>query len=127
MSNFTAILLTLATLGLMVLCLGVFYTRAHLRMDEIVTGVVNGVPISTKYRWLMLLNDFLGYAITCVLLLSIFGFGYLRAAGVVGNPSVESVAFFCGTACAWGAVTVGVFSASLVFYMVSVLRETKRT
>ena len=126
MSNLTSILLMLATFGFMLLVLALFFTRAHERMDEIVTGVVNGVPVSTRYRWLLLLYDYLGYALACVVLLSVFGIGFFSAADGLTDPRLETLAYFCGSASAWGAVGVVVFVAAWVFYMVSLLRREKR-
>ena len=44
-TDLTIIFGTLGAYALLILCLIFLMTRGHQRMDEVVTGVVNGVPI----------------------------------------------------------------------------------
>ena len=125
MSDFTAILLILGTFGFTVLCLVLCMTRAHHRMDEVVSGVVNGVPIATKYRWLLFLFDFLGYANVAVVLLSVFAVGFYAAAQGVADSAPRILAYFCAAACAFGVFAVLFPVAFLSSYMVSVLRQAE--
>jgi hypothetical protein len=126
MSDFTTILLTLAIFGLMIICLLLVMTRGHQRMDEIISGVANGVPITTKYRWLMLFYDFWGYVAVGAVLLTVFATGFYRAGELAANPSVGAVANFCAIVCAVGVAGFFVLCLALTHYMGSVLRETKR-
>jgi hypothetical protein len=126
MSDFTAILLTLATFGLMMLCVVLLFIVAHRRMDEIVLGVVNGVPISTKYRALLLFYDYLGYVALGLILLSIFATGFHEADDVVANSSVGALANFCAIVCVVIAIAIVILATVMFFHMLSVLRETKR-
>ncbi len=95
-------------------------------MDEIVTGVANGVPIGTKYRWLILFYDFWAYVLVGMILVSIFGTGFHKAADVAANPRVEAIANFCAISC--GMLIAGFLALciALTHYMGSVLRQTKR-
>ena len=123
MSSLVTILAILATFGLMMLALERFFTRAHTRMDEIVTGVVNGVPAPLRYRWLLLAYDYTAYWAPSVVLLGVFGTGYLGAAKVVDDSSLATLTYLCGATCLWGAVGVVVFVAAWIVYMISVLRQ----
>lgn len=126
MSDLIAIVVTLATYGLGTICVVLLVTRAHLRMDEIVTGVANGTPISIKYRWLLLFYDFWSYVGGASVVLAVFGIGFHRAAEISANPSVGAVANLCAIACVVMLVILFVLCLPLTYYMVSVLREAKR-
>jgi hypothetical protein len=98
-------------------------TRGHQRMDEIVSGVANGLPITTSYRWLLLFYDFWGYVGVGAILLTVFATGFHKAAEIAANPSVGAVANFCAIACAVIVATFIVLCLALTRYMWSVLRE----
>jgi hypothetical protein len=53
MSELTAILLLLATLLWATFCVYFALREIHRRCDDVATGVVNGHPVSLRYRWLM--------------------------------------------------------------------------
>jgi hypothetical protein len=125
MSDFTAILLVLATFGLMMICLLLAITRAHQRMDEIVAGVANGVPITTKYRWLLLFYDFWGYVSVGAILLIIFAAGFHKAGELAANPSVGAVANLCAITCAVAFAGFFVLCLAVTHYMLSILREAE--
>jgi hypothetical protein len=122
-SSLAATLAILATFGLMLIALAMFFTRAHTRMDEVVTGVVNGVPVPLRYRWLLLAYDYTAYWMTCVVILGVFGTGYLGAAKVADDSSIATLTYLCGATCLWGALAVVVFVAAWIVYMISVLRQ----
>jgi hypothetical protein len=125
MSNLTAILLMQATFGLMMLCLVLLFVIAHRRMDEIVTGIVNGVPISKKYRSLLPFYDYLGYVALGMILLITFATGFHEVADVAADPSVGTLANFCAVVCAVIAVGIIVLSTVMFFHMLSVVRQAK--
>ena len=89
MSDFTAMLLILALFAFMILCLIPPITRGHQRMDEIVSGVVNGVPASTKYRWLIFYLDYLGFFVICLSLLAVFAIGFFKLATLTDDLTVR--------------------------------------
>ena len=125
MSDFTAIMLTLATLGVASLATVAWVRKIHARLDDIVSGVVNGVSVPMRYRWFMLFQDFVGNAFGLALILFIFMAGFLAAADVAADPSVVNTAYFCAAGAGWGAVTILIFSFSWVVFLTSVLRQAK--
>jgi hypothetical protein len=127
MSNLSAILLMLATLGLMLIGLVLALRMAHQRCDEVASGVVNGVAVSRQYRWLLLFYDYVGMGFGTGFLLAIFAVGFLAAAEVVGDPSVRNVAYFCAAGSAWLVLGQLVFVSAWVVYLASVLRQAKQS
>jgi hypothetical protein len=125
MSDFTAILLMMATFGLMMICVVLLFVIAHRRMDEIVTGVVNGVPISMRYRSLLPFYDYLGYVALGLVLLMIFATGFHQAADVAANPSVGVLANFCAVVCAVIAVSIVILATVMFLHMLSVVRQAE--
>ena len=86
---------TLGAYALLVLCLVFLMTRGHQRMDEVVTGLVNGVPIPTKYRWILIFYDFWGYVWVGAMLLVSFALGLRGAADLADGTRAKAVATFC--------------------------------
>jgi len=125
MSDLTLILLLLATFALMVGCLLFAMAKGHERMDEIVSGVVNGIPTGTKYRWLLFYLDYSGYFLVCVALLGVFALGFFKVAVLANDPNVAFVAYLCGGATAVGGAAMVTFVASWAVHMVSVLRQAE--
>jgi hypothetical protein len=125
MSDLATILLMLATFGLLAISVAVNVRRTHQRCDDVASGVVNGVPMSMKYRWLLLYQDYVGNAFGIVILLFPFVVGFLAAAEVAGDPNVRNVAYACAAAAGWTLVAVLPFAISWVLYLTSVLRQAK--
>ena len=125
MSDFTAIMLTLATLGVASLATVAWVRKLPARPDDIVSGVVNGVSVPMRYRWFMLFQDFVGNAFGLALILFIFMAGFLAAADVAVDPSVVNTAYFCAAGAGWGAVAILLFSFSWVVFLTSFLRREK--
>lgn len=125
MSDLAAILLILATFAIASIATAAFVRRVHSRLDDIVTGMVNGVSVPMRYRWFMLFQDFVGNAFGIALILFIFMSGFLAAADVAGEPSVVNTAYFCAAGAGWGAVAILIFSFSWVVFLTSVLRQAK--
>ncbi len=114
----------LATYGLLIACTMYCFRLAFLRMDEIVTGVVNGLPVSVKHRWNMLFLGFNAYANGAAIIHAVFGLGYFQVASIVGDSAVGTIALVCGGACVWGAAAIVFPAIYLNVYLVSVLRST---
>ena len=125
MSDLAAILLTLGTFGLLTLCLILLFVIAHRRMDEIVTGIVNGVPISAKYRSLLPFYDYMGYVALGLVLLAIFATGFREASRVAVAPGVGALATLCGIACVIVALSITILATVMFFHMLSVVREAR--
>ncbi|MEM7134985.1 MAG: hypothetical protein AAF500_00320 [Myxococcota bacterium] len=124
MSDPTTILTILATFALMIVSMTYLFVQAHVRKDQIVTGIINGRPVSTKHRWIMLFFDFLGYANACVILLGVFAYGYFRAASAFGDSLAGDLALLCGVTAAFGVGAVFFPVIILVSYMVSAIRSS---
>jgi len=127
MAESTTVLAVLGVFALMILSMTFLFAQAHIRKDQIVTGVVNGMPVSAKHRWMMLFFDFLGYANACVVLLGVFAYGYFRVATALGDSLAGDVALLCGVAAAFGVGAVLFPVVILIFYMASVIRSADRT
>jgi hypothetical protein len=125
MSEFTTILLVLGAFGLAAICAALFVRRIHARLDDIVTGIVNGVAVPTRYRWFMLYQDFFGNAFGVAIILIVFMAGFLAAAEAAPAPSVRTVAYYCAAVAGWGGFQIMAFSASWVFFLRSVLRDAE--
>jgi hypothetical protein len=125
MSDLAAILLILATFGIGSIATTASVRRVHSRLDDIVSGVVNGVSVPLKYRWFMLYQDFVGNAFGIALVLLIFMFGFLAVADVAGEPRIVDVANFCAGGAGWGGGVILVFSFSWVVFLTSVLRQAE--
>jgi hypothetical protein len=123
MSEFTTILLVLGAFGLAAICTALFVRRIHARIDDIVTGMVNGVAVPTRYRRFMLYQDFFGNAFGVAVVLIVFMAGFLAAAEAAAAPSVRTLAYYCAAAAGWGGFQIMAFSASWIFFLMSMLRE----
>jgi hypothetical protein len=126
MSNLTTILLILATFCFGSLCVVAYVRKIHDRLDDIVTGVVNGVAVPMRYRWFMLFQDFVGNAFAIILILFIFMAGFLAVAEAAGDPRVRNIAYFCAAGSGWGGLAIFLFSCSWVVFLVSHLRRVER-
>ena len=100
--------------------------RMHQRCDEIVTGVVNNIPVSVEYRWLLLFQDYLMVGSAVVLINVALAAGFFVLAGDVQDPGVKAVAYLCAGGFGWGAVMTGAFSLSWVLHLRTVLRPKKK-
>jgi len=125
MSDLTTILLMLATFGLGTASVPFWLARMYERSDNIVTGVVDGVPISRKYRWLLLFNDYLGVSFGLTFVMCIWVIGFLSASEAASDPNVRRVAYFCAGMAGWGAAFNLLLGASWTVHFVSVLRKAR--
>ena len=123
MPDVAIILLMLAVLWWGTLCTVYTLKRMHRRCDEIATGFVNGLPVSLKYRWLLLFQDYVGMAFALVFVLAAVAVGFLAAKETVDDSSVGNVALLCGIVAGWAALAILVFVVAWVFDLTSVLRQ----
>jgi len=123
MSEVMAIAALLVAYALGTLSIVFCFQRALRHKDQIVTGLIDGVPVSPKHRWRTLFFDFMAYSNTCILLSAVFAFAYFRAASVAGDSMVGDVALLMGGAAAFAAVGILLTVIALVVYLVSTLRE----
>jgi hypothetical protein len=125
MSDLSAVLLMLAVFLGGAVCSHLFFKRIHQLCDCIETGVVEGRPVSLRYRSLRLYYDYLtnGFAASFVLL--VLAAGFFTAAGLVGDSNARTVAYFCSAVSAASAVANVVFVAGWVVYLRSMLRQAE--
>jgi phosphotransferase system glucose/maltose/N-acetylglucosamine-specific IIC component len=109
--------------------IAVFFWLTKLADDlgiRIETGVVNGIPLSTKYRELLLYQSWVTYAGGAVIVAALGAFLAVEIAISVSEDTAKTLAYATAVVCAIAAlgwVTQG--TAELLHYR-SVLRETKR-
>jgi hypothetical protein len=96
------------------------------RGDDILTGLLKGVPVRTKDRWLMLYTNWLPYVALQIAFLLILGFGILELAQGAESPKVGLIGYMSATMCAFGATFWLVIGSFVFMSMVSTLRQTKR-
>jgi hypothetical protein len=125
MSEVMAIAALLVSYGLGTLCIILCFQKALRHKDQIVTGFIDGIPVSPKHRWRTLFFDFMAYANTCMLLSAVFAFAYFRAASILGDSVVGDVALLMGVAATFAAVGILLTVVALVVYLVSTLREAE--
>ena len=125
MSEVMAIAALLATYALATLCIVLCFRRALLAKDQIVTGLIDGVPVSPKHRRRTLFFDFMAYTNTSILLSAVFAFSYFRAASVAGDSMVRDVALLMAGAAAFSAGAIFLTVIALVVYLVSALRQAE--
>jgi len=96
------------------------------RGDQILSGVVEGLPVSAKTRWLMLFTQWLPYTAFFIVFLLVVGIGFIEVGHGVEHPRVRLVAYMCATMCVGGATFWGVLGSFLFTNMLSVVREADR-
>ena len=125
MSDLVALLSILAVI-IAVYFGGMWVTKiTNERGDEILCGIVKGVPASTKQRWLMLFNTWMPNVVFLIAFLLVIGLGVLQIARGAEEPGVKIVGYMGATLCAGGAVFWFAMGISWFLYYSSVLRETK--
>jgi hypothetical protein len=92
---------------------------------DIVTGVVHGVPVPMKYRWLSLYNVWVGYMTAVVLLALILGLVAWQIGANVSDANVRLLAYLC--AAYGGTAFIGAFirSVSQFVFHRALLRESE--
>lgn len=94
------------------------------RGDEILFGVVNGIPASSKDRWLMLITNWLPYTVFLIVFLLIMALGVLELARGAEEPRVRLVGYICATAAAGAALFWSVLGSFLFANMLSAVRNS---
>jgi len=95
------------------------------RGDEILSGVVKGVPASRKQRWLMLFNQWLPSIIFYAAFLLVISLGILEIARGAEQSGVRLLGYMGATLCAGAAVFSLILGTSWFVYYVSVLRQAE--
>ena len=74
------------------------------RGDEIQLGTVKGMPVSPKYRRLMLITQWFPYAAFIIAFLFTVAAGFFHFAREFGDPGVKVVGYMCAMIFAAGGV-----------------------
>ena len=102
-------------------------TVTNRRSDEILYGVVDGVPASTKDRWLLLFTQWLPYAVFLIAFLLICAVGNIQIARCVDDPRVQLLGYMCAGFLAMGGFFWLLLGCGFVFpHMFSALRRSVR-
>jgi predicted permease len=127
MSELAMIALVLG-LFLLALAVGAFLCRVmYKRCDDILSGVVNGVPISLTSRWLFFIQDYVGVSSGVTMVGGVMAFGFVAMADAASDSNAQALAYVCAF------IGAGYFFFNLLLgaiwmrHFTSVLREAKPT
>jgi len=95
MSDFTAIVLLLALFLSGFFVCGFLSRTMYKRCDDILSGVVNGVSVSLRSRWLFVLHDYMGHVVGLSLVAGVMGIGMVAASEALGDSNAAVVAQVC--------------------------------
>jgi hypothetical protein len=126
MSNLNAIGLILATLIAGSFFLIYASNTINKRADMIVVGVVEGVPVSTKHRYLMLYHVYLSQVGGVIAISIVIAVGCLRIADSVTNSDVTMLAYLVAGLGAFAAVNWLFLGTSYFIHCAQVLRDDRR-
>jgi len=90
---------------------------------DIVTGVVHGVPVSMKYRWLSLYNVWMGYMAAVVLLTLILGLAAWQIGANVSDANVRLFAYLCAAYGGTAFIGASIRAVSQLVFHRALLRE----
>ncbi|NNE20404.1 MAG: hypothetical protein HKN10_18210 [Myxococcales bacterium] len=123
MSETTTIALLLAVFALTAGTVPQFSKRLWERRDHIVTGIVDGVPISMSYRRMLFFHDYLSIWLSLDVVLLTVGVAFVFAAGTVEGDAARQTAYLCATAGLGGGAFVTILFPIWTSYIFSVLRR----
>ena len=125
MSNLSAIGLILSTaiIGYVVIIYASNALSKH--VDIVVTGVAEGVPMSTKHRHLKLSHMYVSQLGALVGIAMILAFGFVKIADSVTDSGVRTLAYLVAGLAAFAAVQWFVLGISYLIYCLQVLRQAQ--
>ena len=97
----------------------------HIRSDAITTGIVRGVPISTKERWMKLFHDWLPMAFGISMVNLILAVGFLEIAGRSTDDGAKLIAWLAAAASGFSCVFWLILGISYFANCVSILRQAE--
>jgi hypothetical protein len=97
----------------------------HVRSDAITTGIVRGVPISTKERWMKLFHDWLPMAFGIAIVDLILAVGFLEIAKGFTDEGIRLVAWLSAAAAGFSSVFWFILGVSYFANCVSILRQAE--
>ena len=127
MSDLATIALILG-LFLLALVVGAFLCRVmYKRCDDILSGVVNGVPIPITSRWLFFIQDYVGVSSGVTMVGGVSAFGFVAMAEAASASNARTLAYVCAF------IGAGYFFFNLLLgaiwmkHFASVLRKAEST
>jgi hypothetical protein len=125
MSDLTAVVAILATL-LAAYWIAMYATDFCTRRgDQVISGVVEGVPMSKKARWMAIYCQWLPSAAFLVGFLLLVGVGLAQIAKGIDNHELTTFARVCGGFFALGGVFWALLGAFYLAHMVSAVRGVR--
>ena len=124
MSDFAVIAIMLAVFIAGATCVGVLSRPLYKRCDDILTGSVNGSPVSTKSRWLFLFHDYLALSFGITMILGVVGVGFVVASQIVGDGA-RIVAYSCAVVSGGFSVFNLMLGINWMVHFASVLRQAE--
>ena len=125
MSNLSAIGLILGTFTVAFVAVNYVGKIVNDRFDEVLLGVIDGVPVSAKHRTLMLYSQCLPTQSSVAAFCVIGALAYLRLAEEIADPSVRGVAYICAGLSVWAAIMLVALGFNHWLLAASTLRQTK--
>lgn len=125
MSNFTAIVVIIATATLVFFVVMRASNQLGNNVDAVLAGVVQGVPMSAKQRSLKLFIMYLSQLGATVGITLIVAFGFLQIGGHVGDDGVRTLAYLCAGLAAFASLQWLVLGVWYLTECLQVLRQAQ--
>jgi hypothetical protein len=93
--------------------------------DQIALGYLEGRPIPTQQRWLMLYNTWTSYAVGAAVLGVFLGLAQLRLADYVADAQVKGLAYLAAAIAAFGTFMWFLQGVAMFFNYRSVLKQAE--
>ena len=126
MSNLSSIGLILGTAIALFAVVNYAIKMVNERMDEVVTGVVKGIPVSAEHRSRMLHNQWLPQNASLAAFVLAAAIAYDRLAQEISSAAIRSTAYLFAGLSGWVAFMFLILGGSQFLYCLSVLREARR-
>jgi len=97
----------------------------HERGDALATGLMRGVPMSTKHRWLLLFNNWLPNALGVAVFSLCVALTLIAIAREASDRLVEVVAYLSAIGFGFACVFWLILGSSWLVWYVSLLREAE--
>lgn len=94
------------------------------RGDQILTGVVEGVPASQKTRSLILFTQYLPYSAFGAAFVAIIALGIREMAAGAEDARVRLIGYMCSVLFATSAIFIAILVPFLFFHIRSAVRES---
>jgi hypothetical protein len=124
MSDFAAIATMLAIFLLGAITVSALGRLMYKRSDDLLSGIVNGVPMQLRTRWYFLIHDYLALSFGVTVVLGVSTIGFIAASEIVGE-SARVVAWVCALGSGGFFVFNLMFGINWMMHFVSILRQAE--